>query len=240
MNERSGTSRRRPRDAARLPGDVRDVLHGGAIRAMTGADDPGSVHTAVVGDPSGRDAVTVDANKKEIRVVATDAVTEEEFTTTLIALGNAVWRKPKAGEVAVVLRPSRLHGPGQPFLLSGDGGNENDVPAKLTDTNLVISPPAGAVVVESRDDHLDLFTPTGNSKSVRANGSDFDALKTQDFLADLSTLLLDVLTELAKGTSGSPVAQQLVGLATLTTKITAFRVKLASATQFRSSKFQHG
>jgi len=233
-----GERRSRPK-VAQVSTDLREVMHGGAIRQLADIDDAGAVHNVVVAHPDGDEPLEVDADRREIRVWVEDGQTLHPFVATLVAPCNGLWRKPPEGSNAVLLRPAGGAGPGVPFLIHGDGGSDDDVPASLDDTNMVLSAPTGELRLESRDDEVNLTSDTGNGKTVNANGTDYSGLKTETFESQLSTLLTDILTELAKGTSGSPVAQQLVGIATLTAKITAFATKLGNGT-FESDKFKHG
>lgn len=74
------------------------------------------------------------------------------------------------------------------------------------------------------------YTFIGASDYVAINGDTHPLPKFDTFESALSSCLLSISTALASGTSGSPVAQQLVGLAAIQTAITNFRTALGNGT----------
>jgi len=74
------------------------------------------------------------------------------------------------------------------------------------------------------------ITNIGASSYVAINGTDHPLPKFDTFEAALSSCLLSISTGLASGTSGSPVAQQLVALAAIQIAISNFRTALGNGT----------
>jgi hypothetical protein len=223
---------------------LRAMLTGAWVRKAGEFRDLGELVLAKVGRPDDGPVCELDPDGTDVWVHFQGVLDDRPGTGKLFSIGNCFWRLPAKGSIVFVAKPSSatqiggLDGPGIPLVFFGEGG-PGALPASLDDTNTVLSPPTGELRLESRDDEVNLTSDTGNGKTVNANGTDYSGLKTETFESQLSTLLTDILTELAKGTSGSPVAQQLVGIATITAKITAFAAKLGNGT-FESDKFKHG
>jgi len=269
MGLKSSRARRPGGAAGRASADIRDVLHEGVVGQMAGTEHAGDVQTGSVEHPRGGAAVEVDEEKREVRVWVKDAVTGRPVLATLYAPGNVLWRKPPKGDSVNIVTGANTGGPGAATALHGDGGNEDDVPEDLSDENTVLSPPAGDLLIQSRDGKVEIKSNrTGNTVAtislasgggvsidaasgqkitlnvsgagvVEIGGNSFKLPKWDTFVSQLSTILSNLNTQLQLGTAGSPVKQQLVGAVAIATLIANFTASLGNGT-FDSTKATNG
>lgn len=153
--------------------DLREVLNGEVLRQIIDLEDEGRLHVARVKHQKGDDPVEVDADRREIRVETLDVVNDHPSVSTLLAAASALWRKPPVGATVLVLRGANTGGPGAAFVFHGDGGNDGDVPESLDDTNTVLSPPTGYLLLESRDGDA-VLQAKNTSKKTRLGAADAD------------------------------------------------------------------
>lgn len=200
--------------------------------------DPGEVVTAKVDGAGESAAAEVDDDRRWVAVWLQSVVDgRRRFLGRLLSPGGLLWWLPEQGEIGAMLRSGNLTGALTTYFLGGHGGAANRVPSWLSSERWGIFARAGKKLrVESADQDLELRAPSG---VVDVNGTDHPLPRFDTFEGDLSDLLNDIVTALAQGTAGSPVKQQLTGLAALQASVAAFRVKLADGT-YESTKGKNG
>jgi len=148
---------------------IRSVLTGAWIRRVAGIRDLGEVARVVLGWENDAAHLDVDANRSDIWARVRDVMSGRQDTARLFSPFNALWRRPPSGEEAVWLRNSNVDGPGTGLTLHGDGAPDA-VPESLTETNTVLSPPAGTLRLESRDEDVEIETVMTGRKVLLQGG----------------------------------------------------------------------
>lgn len=129
--------------------------------------------------------------------------------------GGGAWRIPPQGTEVAILIPS--------------GSFESDC-------MLVATLASGTAPANLNADDMEIVNPDG---LVAIQGSDHPLPKFDTFESALDSFLNSLQTQLALGTSGTPAAQSLVGMAAITTAVTTLRTKLTNGT-FDSTKAKNG
>lgn len=120
-----------PRRGARSAVDrsgLRSLLTGHALRAAMGIRDVGELLIAVFAAEDDHPLVEHDEGRDIIATVR-DVVSRALETATLFVPSNILWRKPRDGDQAIVLKPRDAGAtPGAPVALYGLAGDADAVP----------------------------------------------------------------------------------------------------------------
>lgn len=133
----AGAVRRTPAPPARSGGlDLRQIFTGPVLRSIVGL--PTKMADVVLGKikhPDGASVTAVAKDRSDVYVAFQDIVSSLFGIGRLYSPGNALWRLPQSGDSCMVLKPSEADGTGVPYVMFGDGGSKQAVPAWLDDQN---------------------------------------------------------------------------------------------------------
>lgn len=140
---RTGQVIRNPQSAKSGGIDLRQIFTGATLKKIIGLPSVMSeVLMAKVKSIAGVTS-TVANDKSDVYVPYIDTISGIPGIGRLFAAANALWRLPQDGDSVMVLKPSEADGPGVPYVLHGDGGSKQAVPAWLDSQN------SGTFVIEN-------------------------------------------------------------------------------------------
>lgn len=127
-------TRRAPVESARAGGlDLRQIFTGSTLRGIIGLPTKmADVVLAKIKTPQGGGEVyAIAKDNRDVYIGFQDIISNLFGIGRLFAPGNALWRLPVQGDSAMVLKPSEADGTGVPYVMHGDGGSKQNVPAWL-------------------------------------------------------------------------------------------------------------
>lgn len=168
---------KRKRSSAGATEALREVFTGGFIRSLAGIQDEGSaalVRVANVDDPGAH----VDQSDRDVWVHVVDELAETPLVGRLHIPAGIVYALPAAGDSAMLLRARGAQGPGQPYVLHGDGGNPDEFPPWLDDGNcgvytkrtVHVQSAQGSVILEVNPDFGKVLIGAGATKALGLDG----------------------------------------------------------------------
>lgn len=148
-----------------LFGQLKEMFSGASIRQVAGIRDVGEVFVGNVENATGQGADGPNMIHKTSRDVWThviDGLTGHSVLARLYAPAGALWRLPKKGDGAHVIRGRKMNGPGGPLAMvdGGDGSTDNIVPSWLGTSDAGISM-AETVHVESTNGDVKVKAASG-------------------------------------------------------------------------------
>lgn len=205
--------------------DLRQVLTGSTLRKIMGIPSVmADIILAQIKAPSGGTLTAVANDRSDVYVGFQDIISNIFGTGRLFAPANVLWRLPKSGESAMVLKPTEGDGTGIPYVLYGDGGKASQVPAFLgsndcgiaADENVhiesgnkvTIKGGSGALTVSGADGaKVCTISVDGNSGIIRIEGGigaevQIDATGGGNVVVNGGTLNVARITDQVAGTAG--------------------------------------
>ncbi len=131
---------------------MRDLLNGPVLRQIIGLVDMGEVILANIGSSTGG-AVNAQQQRRDIFTHAVESLTDIPLLGRLFVPAGIVFRRPKTGETAHVIRARDVQGSGAALVVpdGSDGDTDDYLPDWLDDDNCGIYATEEAVHVESKN-----------------------------------------------------------------------------------------
>ena len=153
---------------------LRGLLHD-AVRAASGVRDVGEALLAKFLD----DDTRVESDGKDIIARLTSLATEYAAVGRLFIPSSILWRKPRAGETAMVVRPQHGSAPGLSYVLYGTAGADDAVPPWWGDDDCGIYA-SETVHVHSATGDVVLDSAVDAGKKIILNGGSLKVARVTD------------------------------------------------------------
>jgi len=121
------------------------------------------------------DAAETLGTKRALRAHGEHAHNQHSLFSTIFTMGGVIWRKTKASDTFLFLRPARADHT-MSLALPIDSQRDNDVPAELTDTNTVFQSPDGDLLIKTVNGKLDITVANGKDCTITVLGGGHVAL----------------------------------------------------------------
>lgn len=122
-----------------LYGQLKELVGGPMARMRAGITDIGEIFVGTVKDVSGAGdgPSLIHQTFRDVWVHVVDLLTGQPVLARLMAPAGILWRLPKEGDGAYVVRGRKADGPGGPLAMvdGGDGATDNVVPQWLDSSN---------------------------------------------------------------------------------------------------------
>lgn len=185
---------------------LKELFSGPTLRALVGLVDVGSAFVAVIKDAAGGDPNKVHSQKRNAWTSFNDALSKHPGLGRLFVPAGILFRKPKQGETAHVLRGRKMNAPGSALVIpdGSDGATDNFLPSWFADDvgvcsdqvvhveskkdKVVITANSGGTacsVTLNKDGSIDLTPASG--KTVNVAGSTYAMPQWDDFATVLKT-----------------------------------------------------